>query len=79
MLSIRLGRSDIFLGDISVRPWLAQVEKLEFQESDHLDFRGETPSFKYSFVAMIAFLVFVIVAPVRIQFSFSGVGGARNN
>ena len=79
MLSSRLGRGDIFFGDISIRPWLAQVEKLEFQEADHLDFRREATSFKYSFVAVIAFLVFFIVTPVGIQLSFAGVGGTRNN
>jgi hypothetical protein len=79
LLSFGLGRGDVFLGYVSVRPRAAQVEKLEFEESDHLDFRRETPSLEHSFVAVIAFLVFIVVTSVGIQLSFVGIGRTRNN
>ena len=79
MLSFGLGRGDVFFGYVSIRPGAAQIKKLNFEESDHLDFRRETPSFKYSFVAVIVFLVFIVVTPVGIQFSFVGIGRRRNN
>jgi len=78
-LSFGLGRGDVFFGYFSIRPWAAQVEKLEFEESDHFDFRRETPSIKHSLVAVIVFLVFIIVTPVGIQFAFVGIGRTRNN
>ena len=78
-MSFGLGRSDVFIGYVSIRPATTQIKKLNFEESDHLDFRRETPSLKHSFVAVIAFLVFIIVTPVGIQFAFVGVGRVRNN
>jgi hypothetical protein len=79
LLSLGLRRSDVFFGYVSIRPGTTQIKKLNFEESDHLDFRRETSSFKYSFVAVIVFLLFIIVTPVGIQFSFVGVGRTRNN
>ena len=79
LLSLGLRRSDVFFGYVSIRPWAAQIKKLNFEEPDHLDFRRETPSFKYSFVAVIVFLVFIIMTPVGIQFAFMRVSGTRDN
>jgi hypothetical protein len=79
LLSLGLRRSDVFFGYVSIRPGTTQIKKLNFEESDHLDFRRETSSFKYSFVAVIVFPLFIIVTPVGIQFSFVGVGRTRNN
>jgi len=79
LLSLGLRRGDVFFGYVSIRPGAAQIKKLNFEESDHLDFRRETPSFKYSFVAVIVFLVFIIVTTVGIQLSFVGIGRRRNN
>jgi hypothetical protein len=79
LLSFSLRRSDIFFGDVSIRPGTTQIKKLDFEESDHLDFRRETPSLEHSFVAVIVFLVFIVVTPVGIQLSFVGVGRTRNN
>jgi hypothetical protein len=78
-LSFGLGRGDVFFGYFPIRPWTTQIKKLNFEESDHLDFRRETPSLKHSFVAVIAFLVFIIVTPVGIQFAFVRVRRVRNN
>jgi len=79
LLSFGLGRGDVFFGYVSIRPGTTQIKKLNFEESDHLDFRRETPSFKHTFVAVIVLLVFIIVTSVGIQFSFVGVARTRNN
>jgi len=79
LLSLGLRRSDIFFGYISIRPGAPQIEKLEFEESDHLNFRRETTSLKYSLVAVIVLLLFIVVTPVGIQLAFMGVGRTRDN
>jgi hypothetical protein len=78
-LSLGLRRSDVFFGYFPIRPRTAQVKKLQLEESNHLDFRRKTPSFKYSLVAVIVFLVFIVMTPVGIQLSFVRVGRTRNN
>jgi hypothetical protein len=78
-LSFGLGRGDVFFGYFPIRPWTTQIKKLNFEESDHLGFRRETPSLKHSFVTVIGFLVFIVVTPVGIQLAFVGVGRTRNN
>jgi hypothetical protein len=79
LLSLGLRRSNVFFGYVSIRPGTAQIKKLNFEESNHLDFRRKTPSFKYSLVAVIVFLVFIVMTPVGIQLSFVRVGRTRNN
>lgn len=80
MLRLRLRRrGDVFFGYVVVGPWAAQVEKLDFEKSDHLDFRRETASLKHSVMAVIVLLVFIVVAAVRIQLSVVGVGRTRDD
>jgi len=79
LLSFGLGRGDVLFGYVSIRPWAAQVEKLLFEESNHLDFRRKATPFKHSLMAVIVFLVFIIVAPVGIQFALMRVSGTRDN
>ena len=78
-MSFGLGRGDVLFGYVSIRPWAAQVEKLEFEESDHFDFRRKATPLKYPLMAVIFFLVFIIVTPVGIQFAFMRVSGTRDN
>lgn len=80
LLRLRLRRrGDVFFGYVVVGPWAAQVEKLDFEKSDHLDFRRETASLKHSVMAVIVLLVFIVVAAVRIQLSVVGVGRTRDD
>jgi len=78
-LSFGLGRGDVLFGYVSIRPWAAQVDKLEFEESDHLDFRRKATPLKYPLMAVIFFLVFIVVTSVGIQLSFVGISRTRNN
>jgi hypothetical protein len=78
-LSFGLGRGDVLFGYFPIRPWAAQVEKLELEKSDHLDPRREAPPLKYSLMAVIFFLVFIVVTSVGIQLAFVGIGRRRNN
>ena len=79
MLSLGLRRSDVFFGYVSVRPGTTQIKKLNFEESNHLDFGRETYLLEKPLVAMIVFLVFIIVAPVGIQLAVMGVCGKRDD
>jgi hypothetical protein len=74
-----LGRSDVFFGHVPIRPGTAQIEKLQFEESNHLYFRGKTTAPKYSLVAMIAFLILIVMTPIGIELAFMRVCGMRDN
>jgi hypothetical protein len=65
-----LGGGDVFFGYFPVGPRTAQVEKLDFEEANHLHFRVKTASLKYAFVTMIVFALLIVVTAVRIQLAF---------
>jgi hypothetical protein len=79
LLSSRLRRSDVFFSDVRIRPRAAQIEKLNFQESNHLHSRGKTTALKYSLMAVIILLILIVMTPIGIELAFMRVSRIWDN
>jgi len=77
-LSLRR-RSNVFFGYFSIRPGTAQIKKLQFEESNHLNFGRKVTSRKHSLMAMIVFFVFIVVASIAIKLAVMRVCGKRGD
>jgi hypothetical protein len=77
LLSSRRRRGDVFFGHVSIGPGTAQVEKLYFENSNHLDFGRKAATLKYSLMAMIVPLFLVVVTSVGVKLTFVRVTGRR--
>jgi hypothetical protein len=77
-LSLRRG-SNVFFGYFSIRPGTAQIEKLQFEKSNHLHFGRKVTPLKNTLMAMIVFLVFIVVAAVGIKLAVMRVCGNRED
>jgi hypothetical protein len=77
-LSLRRG-SNVFFSYFSVRPGTAQIEKLQFEKSNHLYLGRKITSLENPLMAMIVFLVFIVVASVGIKLAVMRIYAKRED
>ena len=77
-LSLRR-RSNVFFGYFSIRPGTAQIEKLQFEKSNHLHFGRKVTPLKNPLMAVIVFLVFIVVASVGIKLAVMRIYAKRED